>query len=46
MNAALELPFLSAVPRVWFYIAISAWTLALIGLGHRLLAPLIRARSG
>ncbi len=38
MNAAMDLPILSNVPAVAFYVAIGAWTLAVIGLGHRLIA--------
>lgn len=33
---AIDLPFLSMVPPAFFYIAVGAWTLALIGLLHRL----------
>lgn len=36
MAGAIDLPFLSAVPPAFFYIAAGAWTLALIGLLHRL----------
>ncbi|MFZ2875042.1 MAG: tellurite resistance/C4-dicarboxylate transporter family protein, partial [Phycisphaerales bacterium] len=39
MNAAMDLPILGHVPAVAFYAAIAAWTLAAIGLGHRLIAP-------
>jgi tellurite resistance protein TehA-like permease len=37
MTAAIDLPFLSAVPPTFFYIAIAAWSLTLVGLGHRLI---------
>jgi len=33
---AMDLPFLSVVPPAFFYVAAGAWTLALIGLLHRL----------
>lgn len=36
MAGAIDIPFLSAVPPAFFYIAAGAWTLALIGLLHRL----------
>jgi tellurite resistance protein TehA-like permease len=38
MNAAMELKFLGSVPAIFFYVAIAAWTLALLGLCHRLVA--------
>lgn len=38
MNAAMELPILSNVPAAAFYVAFGAWALAIIGLGHRLIA--------
>ena len=37
MVEAMDLPFLSVVPPAFFYIASGAWTLALIGLLHRLI---------
>jgi tellurite resistance protein TehA-like permease len=37
MAAALDLPFLGAVPPTFFYAAIGSWSLALLGLGHRLI---------
>jgi tellurite resistance protein TehA-like permease len=36
MAGAIDLPYLSPVPSAFFYIAAGAWTLALIGLLHRL----------
>ena len=39
MNEAIDLPVLGHVPGAAFYVAIAAWTLALIGLVHRLVAP-------
>lgn len=45
MNTALELRFLSAVPTVAFYVAMCAWTLALLGLCHRLFSQTLRTRS-
>jgi tellurite resistance protein TehA-like permease len=35
-GGAIDLPFLSVVPPAFFYVAAGAWTLALIGLLHRL----------
>jgi len=35
-GGAIDLPFLSVVPSAFFYVAAGAWTLALIGLLHRL----------
>lgn len=46
MTAALDLQFLGAVPRVFFYVAMSAWMASLAGLGHRLLAPARAAEFG
>lgn len=37
MNAAMELGVLSSVPVAAFYVAVSAWALAVFGLGHRLI---------
>jgi tellurite resistance protein TehA-like permease len=36
MNTAMELKFLGSVPITFFYVAMAAWTLALVGLAHRL----------
>ena len=38
MSGAIDLPFLSVVPPTFFYVAFAAWTLALFGMVHRLLA--------
>jgi len=37
MNAALDLGFLSVVPTAAFFVALAAWTLALLGLAHRIM---------
>lgn len=36
MAEAMDLPFLHALPQVFLYAALGAWTLALVGLAHRL----------
>jgi tellurite resistance protein TehA-like permease len=36
MSSAIDLPFLNAVPPAFFYAAFAAWSMALVGLGHRL----------
>ena len=42
MAAALELPFLAPLPPVFFVAALTAWTLAFIGLAWELLRKLVR----
>ncbi|MCC6320816.1 MAG: tellurite resistance/C4-dicarboxylate transporter family protein [Phycisphaerales bacterium] len=38
MNAAMDLPILGHIPGAAFYAAMGAWSLAIIGLAHRLVA--------
>jgi len=44
MAAALDLPFLSSVPPVFFAAALAAWSLAVVGLAAELLRALRRRR--
>ena len=37
MTSAVELVYLSAVPPIFFYLAIASWSLTLAGLAHRLI---------
>lgn len=45
MIEALELPFLSVLPPVFFYAAITAWTLTLFGMGYRLVTSAAANRA-
>jgi hypothetical protein len=36
LSTAIDAPWLFAIPRVSFWVALAAWSAALVGLGHRL----------
>lgn len=43
--AAIDLPFLGAVPPAFFYIAAAAWSLAMVGMMHKLVAEWVTVRT-
>jgi hypothetical protein len=45
LSTAIDAPWLFAIPRVTFWVALAAWSAALFGLGHRLLTLARGARE-